>query len=169
MRSIAYLALGIPSNIDDCLDLAEREPPLNVSYELKTNLLLAEWFLMTTHTAVFTWQFASRPKAVVVEHILAAYPQGSGAEARSRHLTEANFRIDRILARLKAFAIPVTSHARSSGSTRTAPEGFIPSYSPTGTPPAGNRRRKQSSRPHVSVSASSQGPAVADTVLAPCP
>ncbi len=105
MKSITYLILGKPSNLDDCLDISRKENLIDVSLDLTTLEEVTEMYVARQLIGMYNWKFENRDVGYIeIYEGLIAYE----TEERQRlSIDYANSRLENSLAKIEESGVDV--------------------------------------------------------------
>jgi putative membrane protein len=128
MKSVWYRLTQRPLNIDDCIDLAGREPPKGARVDLFVHKLAREHHPVTQFVARFEVKY-SRSRHVV-KTICGGYLDTYSDERIEKKTELANVRLDELKAKLTVAGIPVTDSGQRFGDELAASPPILDSGSP---------------------------------------
>ena len=118
MKSLRYRVLGHPHNMDDCLDLAKRSRPRNVTLTLLIREATSDLHVHDHLIGKYSWDFPQH--TVCYEKIYGGHFEEDSMERKGRSVEYANRRLQKSLDLLRANGIEILGYQQRFDDTLLA-------------------------------------------------
>lgn len=110
MKSIRYLLLRKPGNVDDCIDLSKKTRLELVTLSLDTEENVTEMYVMKRLFGIFDWKFEN--KGITTEQVFGGYLLTDSEKRKNFNITGADRRLQNVINKIERLCVSINGKER---------------------------------------------------------